>query len=118
MADSLTRLQDAILALDAAGPIGARTLKLRAEGRPKMAKKLVEEAAELAIEAMRADREAMVRESADLLYHLVVLWTEAGLRPAEIFAEMAHREAMFGLAEKRRKGRSAPRNAPLRRVAG
>ena len=65
-----------------------------------MAKKLAEEAIEVVIDAMNGDREAVVRESADLLYNLVVLWAEAGVRPQDVFAEMARRERLFGLAEK------------------
>jgi len=64
-----------------------------------MAKKLAEEAIEVVIDAMNGDREAVVRESADLLYNLVVLWAEAGVRPQDVFAEMARRERL-SLAEK------------------
>jgi phosphoribosyl-ATP pyrophosphohydrolase len=49
---------------------------------------------------MNGEREAVVRESADLLYNLVVLWTEAGVRPQDVWDEMARRERLFGLAEK------------------
>ena len=69
-------------------------------GRAKMAKKLAEEAIEVVIDAMNGEREAVVRESADLLYNLVVLWAEAGVRPQDVWAEMARRERLFGLAEK------------------
>ena len=78
----------------------SRTAKLMRAGRSKMAKKLAEEAIEVVIDAMNGDREAVVRESADLLYNLVVLWAEAGVRPQDVFAEMARRERLFGLAEK------------------
>ncbi len=63
-------------------------------------KKLAEEAVEVVIDAMQGDREAVVRESADLLYHLVVLWAEGGIRPQEVWAEMDRREKLMGLAEK------------------
>jgi phosphoribosyl-ATP pyrophosphohydrolase len=65
-----------------------------------MAKKLAEEAIEVVIDAMNGEREAVVRESADLLYNLVVLWSEAGVRPDDVWEEMARRERLFGLAEK------------------
>ncbi len=78
----------------------SRTAKLMRAGRSKMAKKLAEEAIEVVIDAMNGEREAVVRESADLLYNLVVLWAEAGVRPQDVFAEMARRERLFGLAEK------------------
>ena len=65
-----------------------------------MAKKLAEEAVEVVIDAMHGQPEAVVKESADLLYNLVVLWVHAGVRPDEVWAEMRRRELMFGIAEK------------------
>jgi phosphoribosyl-ATP pyrophosphohydrolase len=65
-----------------------------------MAKKLAEEAVEVVIDAMSGQRDAVVRESADLLYNLVVLWVSAGVRPQDVWAEMERRERLFGLAEK------------------
>src|SRR4029078_8383201 len=100
MDDSLGRLYDQVIEAKTADPVMSRTAKLMRAGRSKMAKKLAEEAIEVVIEAMNADREAVVRESADLLYNLVVLWAEAGVRPQDVFAEMARRERLFGLAEK------------------
>jgi len=69
-------------------------------GREKMAKKLAEEAVEVVIDAMNGQPEAVVRESADLLYNLVVLWVHSGVHPDEVWAEMRRREQMFGIAEK------------------
>jgi phosphoribosyl-ATP pyrophosphohydrolase len=69
-------------------------------GRAKMAKKLAEEAVEVVIDAMHGQPEAVVRESADLLYNLVVLWVHAGVHPDDVWAEMRRRELMFGIAEK------------------
>ncbi|MEA2979276.1 MAG: phosphoribosyl-ATP pyrophosphohydrolase [Alphaproteobacteria bacterium] len=100
MNDSLGRLYDQVLTAKSADPSLSRTAKLMRAGRAKMAKKLAEEAIEVVIDAMNGDREAVVRESSDLLYNLVVLWAEAGVRPQEVFAEMARRERLFGLAEK------------------
>ena len=65
-----------------------------------MAKKLAEEAVEVVIDAMHGQPEAVVMESADLLYNLVVLWVHAGVRPEDVWAEMRRRELMFGIAEK------------------
>ena len=65
-----------------------------------MAQKLVEEAAEVAIEAVRGQRAKLRDESADLLYHLVVLWTALNISPDEVWDEMKRREAMMGIAEK------------------
>jgi len=100
MSDSLGRLYEHVVAARDADPAVSRTAKLLRSGRSKMAKKLAEEAIEVVIDAMNGDREAVVRESADLLYNLVVLWAEAGVRPQDVFAEMARRERLFGLAEK------------------
>ena len=100
MNDSLGRLYQQVIAARAADPTHSRTAKLLRAGRAKMAKKLAEEAIEVVIDAMNGEREAVVRESADLLYNLVVLWSEAGIRPQDVFAEMARRERLFGLAEK------------------
>ena len=100
MNDSLERLYAQVTEAKSADPAVSRTAKLMRSGRAKMAKKLAEEAIEVVIDAMNGEREAVVRESADLLYNLVVLWAEAGVRPEHVFAEMARRERLFGLAEK------------------
>ena len=89
-----------VIEAKSADPAVSRTAKLLRQGRSKMAKKLAEEAIEVVIDAMNGESEAVVRESADLLYNLVVLWAEAGVRPQDVFAEMARRERLFGLAEK------------------
>lgn len=84
-------------------PVPARTARLTAGGSIKMAKKLVEEAGEAALAAAANDRAELIAESADLLYHLAVLWASLGVHPDEIWAEMSEREAAYGLAEKRAK---------------
>ncbi len=81
-------------------PVTPRTAKLLAAGVAKMAQKVVEEAAEVAIDAVRAEREAVVRESADLLYNLTVLLTELGIHPSEVWQEMDRRREAYGIAEK------------------
>jgi|SRR5690242_7315568 phosphoribosyl-ATP pyrophosphohydrolase len=100
MNDSLERLYAHVIAAKSADPSVSRTAKLLRAGRAKMAKKLAEEAIEVVIDAMNGESEAVVRESADLLYNLVVLWSEAGVRPEDVWEEMARRERLFGLAEK------------------
>ena len=100
MRDSLGRLFEQVVAAKGADPAVSRTAKLFRAGRAKMAKKLAEEAIEVVIDAMNGEREAVVRESADLLYNLVVLWSEAGVQPQDVWDEMARRERLFGLAEK------------------
>ena len=100
MTDSLDRLHRAVLAARTADPAVSRTARLLHSGRGKMAKKLAEEAVEVVIDAMNGHNEAVVRESADLIYNLVVLWVHAGVHPEDVWAEMRRREDMFGIAEK------------------
>ena len=65
-----------------------------------MAKKLAEEAIEVVIDAVNGNSDAVIRESADLLYNLTVLWAAAGVRPQDVWREMERREHMLGIAEK------------------
>ncbi|WP_420565130.1 phosphoribosyl-ATP diphosphatase [Thalassobaculum sp.] len=80
--------------------VGDRTAQLLRDGNPKIAKKVVEEAAEVALDAAVSDRDGVIRESADLLYNLTVLWVWMGITPAEIWHEMHQRERDLGLAGK------------------
>ena len=100
MSDSLERLFLAVLAAKDLDPAVSRTARLYQRGTAKMAKKLAEEAIEVAIDAVNGDTEAVIRESADLLYNLTVLWADAGVRPADVWREMQRREHMLGIAEK------------------
>ncbi|MBV9558348.1 MAG: phosphoribosyl-ATP diphosphatase [Pseudolabrys sp.] len=100
MTDSVSRLYEAVLAARNSDPAKSRTARLLSSGRAKMAKKLAEEAVEVVIDAMHGQPEAVVRESADLLYNLVVLWVSAGIHPDQVWAEMRRRERLFGIAEK------------------
>ena len=103
MSDSLERLYTAVIAARDADRDDSRTAKLMQAGRAKMAKKVAEEAIEVVLDAMHDRRDAVVRESADLLYNLVVLWVASGIRPADVWEEMSRRERLFGIAEKLRK---------------
>jgi phosphoribosyl-ATP pyrophosphohydrolase len=100
MSDSLDRLYQAVLAARTADPASSRTARLLRAGRSKMAKKLAEEAVEVVIDAMNGHSEAVVRESADLLYNLVVLWVASGVHPKDVWTEMERRERLLGIAEK------------------
>jgi phosphoribosyl-ATP pyrophosphohydrolase len=100
MADSLARLYEAVLAARHADPASSRTARLLRAGRSKMAKKMAEEAVEVVIDTMHGDTQAVVRESADLMYNLVVLWVAAGVHPKDVWSEMERRERLFGIAEK------------------
>lgn len=101
--DPLRSLYDAIQTMrrePSAIPETSRTGKLLAQGRSRMARKVGEEAIEVAIEAMRGDRGALVMEAADLLYNLVVLLADLDVAPDEILAELRRRELAYGIAEK------------------
>jgi phosphoribosyl-ATP pyrophosphohydrolase len=100
MGDSLDRLHQAVLAARNGDPATSRTTRLLQAGRAKVAKKLGEEAVEVVIDAMAGDRQAVIRESADLLYNLVVLWAAGGIRPDDVWKEMDRRERLLGIAEK------------------
>ena len=65
-----------------------------------MAQKLAEEATEVVIEAVLGERSAVINESVDLIYNLVVLWSELGITASEVWAEMDRRQALLGMAEK------------------
>ena len=65
-----------------------------------MAQKLAEEATEVVIEAVRGERSGVINESVDLIYNLVVLWSELGITASEVWAEMERRQALLGMAEK------------------
>src|ERR1044072_7497978 len=100
MTDSVDRLHEAVIAARHGDPASSRTPRLLRSGRSKMAKKLAEEAIEVVIDAMHGNRDAVVRESADLLYNHVVLWVSAGVTPKEVWKEMERRERLMGIAEK------------------
>jgi phosphoribosyl-ATP pyrophosphohydrolase len=80
--------------------LNSHSARLMARGTPKVAQKLGEEAVECLIEATLGHRQGVVLESADLLYHLMVVWVDAGIRPEEVWAELRRREGVSGIAEK------------------
>jgi phosphoribosyl-ATP pyrophosphohydrolase len=100
MSDSLERLYQAVIAAKDLDPATSRTARLFQRGPSKMAKKLAEEAIEVVIDAVSGKTDAVVRESADLLYNLTVLWASAGVTPEDVWREMERREDMLGIAEK------------------
>ncbi len=97
----LDRLWQTVEARRVAGDVeGSHSARLMARGTAKVTQKLGEEAVECVIEATLGHHEGTVSESADLLYHLVVVWVNAGIQPAEIWAELQRREGISGIAEK------------------
>jgi phosphoribosyl-ATP pyrophosphohydrolase len=84
------------------GEDGAKsyTADLLAKGPVGVAKKLGEEAVETVLAAATGDKDQTIYESADLLYHLLVLWAASGIAPDDVWAELARREGVSGIAEK------------------
>jgi phosphoribosyl-ATP pyrophosphohydrolase len=80
----------------AADPAVSHTARLFHKGTRKIAQKVGEEACEVVIEAVRGKRQRLIEESADLVYHLLVLWADAKLTPDEVWAELARREGVSG----------------------
>jgi phosphoribosyl-ATP pyrophosphohydrolase len=106
MSDSVDRLYQAVLAARHLDPATSRTARLFQRGPTKMAKKLAEEAIEVVIDALSGKTDAVIRESADLLYNLTVLWAAAGVKPEDVWKEMERREHLLGIAEKLPKTRA------------
>lgn len=99
--DVLDRLWQTVEQRRLAGDVEAsHSARLMARGTAKVAQKLGEEAVECVIEATQGHYEATIEESADLLYHLVVVWVNAGIRPEEVWAVLKRREGISGIAEK------------------
>lgn len=100
-AEVLDRLFVTVQARKGADPETSYTAKLYSRGTAKIAQKVGEEAVEAILEAVRGDKAALAAESADLLYHLLVLWADLGLDPAEVWSKLAQREGTSGIDEKK-----------------
>jgi phosphoribosyl-ATP pyrophosphohydrolase len=97
----MDRLFATIAARKAAGdPSASYTAKLLSEGLERCARKFGEEAIETVLAAVSGNKEHLAAESADVLYHLSVLWAAAGITPDEVYAALKKREGVSGLAEK------------------
>lgn len=96
----IERLFKTIQSRKGADPETSYTAKLFHRGRERIAQKVGEEAVETVIAAINRDNEHIVSESADLLYHLCVLWADAGLSPEDIWTTLEKREGISGIAEK------------------
>ena len=111
--DRIVELEAAIAGVRDGQKTSPRTARLLAAGLPRMAQKLAEEATEVVIDAVRGQRLSVIHESVDLLYNLVVLWSELGITASEVWAEMDRRQALLGMAEKLPKEEGwAPRAPP------
>lgn len=104
-ADILQQLYDVVVQRKASDPKTSYTASLYAKGRAKIAQKVGEEGVETAIAAVQDDPQATINESADLLFHLWILWADMGITPQQVIAELETRLGTSGLDEKRsRKG--------------
>lgn len=96
----LDRLCALAVAREGGDPDTSYTAQLLSGGRSVIARKLGEEAVETIIAALGEGDDALISESADLLYHLMVLWAAAGIAPEDVWAELARREGTSGIEEK------------------
>ncbi len=96
----LDQLYEVIEGRRGADPAVSNTAKLFKKGVRKIAQKLGEEAVETLIEGVEGNREGVVLESADLLYHLLVMWAVTGVQPSEVWEALRAREGISGIAEK------------------
>ena len=114
----LDRLWQTIENRRAAGDVqNSHSARLLARGSAKVAQKLGEEAVECVIEAAQGHRPEIVLESADVLYHLLVVWVDAGIRLEEVWAELRRREGISGIAEKAARPKGIVRAARTTKLA-
>ncbi|NJO56091.1 MAG: phosphoribosyl-ATP diphosphatase [Rhodospirillales bacterium] len=102
----LDRLFKTIESRRGADPSTSYTAKLFDKGRHKIARKVGEEAIEVIVSALDETPDRVAAESADVLYHLLVLWADTGVKPRDVWAALAARESMSGLAEKLGRGKN------------
>jgi phosphoribosyl-ATP pyrophosphohydrolase len=110
----LDRLWSVVMSRRGADPTLSHSARLLSRGTAKIAQKFGEEAVECLIEAARGNRTALVAESADVLYHLIVMWVDAGVRADEVWAELQRREGMSGVAEKAMRPRELAMDVAVR----
>lgn len=101
----IERLYAVIASRRGADAATSYTASLLAKGVDDVARKVGEEAVETMIAAVREDKASLIRESADLVYHLTVLWARLGIAPEEVAAELMRREGRSGIAEKKSRGK-------------
>jgi len=104
----LDRLWSVVMSRRTANPAVSHSARLLSRGTAKVAQKFGEEAVECLIEAVAGNRDAVVAESSDVLYHLIVLWVASGIRPDEVWEELKRREGISGIAEKAARARNLP----------
>jgi phosphoribosyl-ATP pyrophosphohydrolase len=103
----LDRLWSVVMSKRDSDPTISQSARLLSRGAAKVAQKFGEEAVECLIEAVRGDHDAVIAESADVLYHLVVVWVSTGVAPEEVWAELVRREGVSGITEKASRAQSS-----------
>jgi phosphoribosyl-ATP pyrophosphohydrolase len=103
MTDILTHLEDIIHQRRSANPDESYIAKRLKQGTEKVTQKLGEEAVETVIAAMKKDKAEIISESADLLFHWLLVIADGGVRVAEVMDELKKREGTSGLDEKARR---------------
>jgi len=98
--DVLEKLFETIKSRYDDSPDASYTAKLFSKGRGEIARKVGEEATETIVAALDEGDEKVISESADLLYHLLVLWADTGIEPAHVWEELARRQGTSGIEEK------------------
>ncbi len=104
---TLSALFDTVASRQGADPNSSYVASLLAAGKSKIARKVGEEAIESMVAALADGREELVAESADLLFHIMVLWVACGVTPEDVMAELKRREGTSGLEEKRNRPKKA-----------
>jgi phosphoribosyl-ATP pyrophosphohydrolase len=110
---AIDKLFATIAARKGGDPRKSYTALLLQEGAAKCAKKFGEEAVEVVLAAVARDKRELTAESADVLYHLLVVWAACGVTPKDVYAALAAREGMSGLVEKASRTKTARK--PIRR---
>jgi phosphoribosyl-ATP pyrophosphohydrolase len=112
----LDRLWNLVMQRRGADPSISHSARLLSRGTPKVAQKFGEEAVECLIEAVAGNKSLLIGESADVLYHLIVLWVACDVRPDEVWAELERREGVSGIAEKAARPMSLRIRAGTRKI--
>ena len=108
----LDRLYRVIVSRKNGDPAASHTARLFARGPAKIAQKFGEESVEAVIEGAHGKRKALVMESADVVYHLLVMWAARGVKPVDIWKELERREGRSGIAEK-----ASRKNGPRKKLS-
>nr|WP_294917400.1 phosphoribosyl-ATP diphosphatase [uncultured Neokomagataea sp.] len=104
----LHRLYETVLSRRGTDPSLSHSARLMARGRNKVAQKFGEEAVECLIEAVNGNRKELISESADVLYHLIVMLVDCGVSLDDVWGELKRREGTSGIVEKASRSQKKP----------